>query len=180
MSDTIRPFCTLPATRIVQQNEHAVWVMGCFPVSPGHSLVIPKRHVGSFFEVSVEERRALLELLNQAKQSVQAQSHLDGFNIGINDGPAAGQTVPHLHTHLIPRYRGRSSALSGGPGPCLRPSPQRTVSRREADPLDVVHLSAIDESGPLRDSEEIWHCRPVESARLPTALRPRSPLAGVF
>lgn len=114
MSDTICPFCTLPATRIVQQNEHAVWVMDGFPVSPGHSLVIPKRHVGSFFEVSAEERLALLELLDQAKQSVQAQSHLDGFNIGINDGPAAGQTVPHLHIHLIPRYRGDLADPRGG------------------------------------------------------------------
>lgn len=114
MSDTICPFCTLPATRIVQQNEHAVWVMDGFPVSPGHSLVIPKRHVGSFFEVSAEERLALLELLDQAKQSVQAQSHPDGFNIGINDGPAAGQTVPHLHIHLIPRYRGDLADPRGG------------------------------------------------------------------
>ena len=88
--------------------------MDGFPVSPGHSLVIPKRHVGSFFEVSAEERLALLELLDQAKQSVQAQSHPDGFNIGINDGPAAGQTVPHLHIHLIPRYRGDLADPRGG------------------------------------------------------------------
>ena len=114
MSDTICPFCTLPATRIVQQNEHAVWVMDGFPVSPGHSLVIPKRHVGSFFEVSAEERLALLELLDQAKQSVQAQSHPDGFNIGINDGAAAGQTIRHLHMHLIPRYAGDRPDPRGG------------------------------------------------------------------
>ncbi|MFC4789036.1 MULTISPECIES: HIT family protein [Giesbergeria] len=114
MSEKICPFCTLPATRIVQQNEHAVWLMDGFPVSPGHSLVIPKRHVGSFFEVSPDERTALFELLEQAKQSVEAELHPDGFNIGINDGPAAGQTVPHLHIHLIPRYLGDLADPRGG------------------------------------------------------------------
>ncbi|GAB3361525.1 HIT family protein [Giesbergeria sinuosa] len=88
--------------------------MDGFPVSPGHSLVIPKRHVGSFFEVSPDERTALFELLEQAKQSVEAELHPDGFNIGINDGPAAGQTVPHLHIHLIPRYLGDLADPRGG------------------------------------------------------------------
>jgi diadenosine tetraphosphate (Ap4A) HIT family hydrolase len=114
MNEKICPFCTLPTTRIVQQNEYAVWVMDGFPVSLGHSLVIPKRHVGSFFEVSPDERTALFELLVQAKQSVQAEFHPDGFNIGINDGSAAGQTVPHLHIHLIPRYFGDLADPRGG------------------------------------------------------------------
>lgn len=88
--------------------------MDGFPVSPGHSLVILKRHIGSFFEVSSDERTALFELLVQAKQSVQAEFHPDGFNIGINDGPAAGQTVLHLHIHLIPRYLGDLADPRGG------------------------------------------------------------------
>lgn len=107
-------FCTLPASRVVGQNEHAIWIRDAFPVSLGHSLVIPKRHVGSFFEVSREELTALLDLLGQAKAAAVAEFHPDGFNIGINDGAAAGQTISHLHIHLIPRYAGDQEDPRGG------------------------------------------------------------------
>lgn len=96
------------------QNAHALWIRDGFPVSPGHSLVIPKRHIGSFFETSPQERAALLELLDQAQAAAGAEFHPDGFNIGINDGAAAGQTVPHLHIHLIPRFQGDQSDPRGG------------------------------------------------------------------
>ena len=98
------PFCSLPASRIVEENAHGVLILDGYPVSPGHSLVIPKRHVGSFFEVAEIERAALLALLDRAKELAAGQHRPDGYNIGINDGAAAGQTVPHLHIHLIPRY----------------------------------------------------------------------------
>ena len=108
------PFCTLPAQRILGQNEHAIWLRDGFPVSPGHSLVIPKRHMASFFDASEAERVALLELLDQAKAAAVAEFQPDGFNIGINDGPAAGQTIGHLHIHLIPRYLGDLADPRGG------------------------------------------------------------------
>jgi len=108
------PFCTLSQERIVEENEHALWIYDGFPVSPGHSLIIPKRHVGSFFEVSTEERLAMLVLLDQAKAAVDDQYHPDAYNIGINDGTAAGQTVPHLHLHLIPRYSADVPDARGG------------------------------------------------------------------
>lgn len=108
------PFCTLPPERIAGNNDHAVWIRDGFPVSPGHSLVIPKRHVASFFEVTAEERTAMLALLDEAKVAAEAESRPDGFNIGINDGPAAGQTVPHLHIHLIPRFKGDQVDPRGG------------------------------------------------------------------
>lgn len=111
------------AARVLGQNEHAVWIRDGFPVSLGHSLVIPKRHVGSFFEITPDERAALLELLDQAKAAAQAEFHPE-YNIGINDGPAAGQTVPHLHIHLIPRFRGDQTDPRGG---------VRWVSPEEAD-----------------------------------------------
>ena len=108
------PFCTLPADRIVEANELAVWVYDDYPVSPGHSLVITRRHVGSFFETTAAERSAMLSLLDSARASVGNRYSPDSYNIGINDGPAAGQTVPHLHIHLIPRYAGDRAEARGG------------------------------------------------------------------
>ncbi|ABD68944.1 histidine triad (HIT) protein [Rhodoferax ferrireducens T118] len=108
------PFCTLPDSRIVEENEHAILILDGFPVSPGHSLVIPKRHVASFFEITDIERAALFKLLDRAKDLVSNVHQPDGYNIGINDGAAAGQTVPHLHIHLIPRYDGDLVDPRGG------------------------------------------------------------------
>jgi diadenosine tetraphosphate (Ap4A) HIT family hydrolase len=105
------PFCSLPRERILGENDHAVWIRDGFPVSSGHSLVIPKRHTGSFFNTSDAERQALLDV---AKTRAAAEFAPAGFNIGINDGPAAGQTVPHLHIHLIPRYDGDQADPRGG------------------------------------------------------------------
>ncbi len=113
---SIKPcaFCTLPLQRILGENNHAIWIRDGFPVSPGHSLVIPKRHIGSFFEATDPERDALLRLLDIAKAAAEAEFHPAGYNIGINDGAAAGQTVPHLHIHLIPRYEGDIEDPRGG------------------------------------------------------------------
>lgn len=108
------PFCTLPADRIVASNDLALVVRDGFPISPGHTLVIPKRHFGSFFEATDEERDAMLTLLDQARRDIGGELAPDGFNIGINDGAAAGQTVPHLHLHLIPRFEGDVADPRGG------------------------------------------------------------------
>lgn len=108
------PFCTLPAGRVVEENEFALLILDGYPVSPGHSLVIPKRHVGSFFDATGHERAALLALLDKAKELVERAHRPAGYNIGINDGAAAGQTVPHLHIHLIPRFSGDREDPRGG------------------------------------------------------------------
>jgi diadenosine tetraphosphate (Ap4A) HIT family hydrolase len=108
------PFCTLPASRIVAESELGVVVKDAFPISPGHTLIIPRRHVGSFFDLTADERSSLLELLSSAKTGLESEFHPDGYNIGINDGPAAGQTVAHVHLHLIPRYAGDSPDPRGG------------------------------------------------------------------
>jgi diadenosine tetraphosphate (Ap4A) HIT family hydrolase len=107
-------FCTLDSSRIIASNDHAVAIRDGFPVSKGHTLIIPKRHIASLFEATVEEQAALLELLGQARQQLQDELKPDGFNIGINDGTAAGQTVMHLHIHLIPRYAGDQPDPRGG------------------------------------------------------------------
>lgn len=86
MESRFCPLCTLPAARIVAQNDYALWIYDGFPISPGHSLIIPKRHVCSFFDANPSERAALLELLDQAKATVDTEHHPSGYNIGINDG----------------------------------------------------------------------------------------------
>jgi len=107
-------FCTLPDNRILDKNQFGMVVRDGYPISPGHTLVIPKRHVGSFFELNPEEAADLMSLLRSAKNVLQVEFKPDGYNIGINDGASAGQTVPHLHIHLIPRYRGDSADPRGG------------------------------------------------------------------
>jgi len=85
-----------------------------YPLTKGHSLVIPRRHVATFFETTNEERRAMLELLDEAKVLLDREHGPDGYNIGINNGVAAGQTVMHVHLHVIPRYLGDTSDPRGG------------------------------------------------------------------
>jgi diadenosine tetraphosphate (Ap4A) HIT family hydrolase len=108
------PFCTLDQRRILIENELGRVIRDGFPISLGHTLIIPKRHVGSFFDVTEQERASLLSLLDQAKADLETEFSPAGYNIGINDGAAAGQTVPHLHIHLIPRYAGDSADPRGG------------------------------------------------------------------
>lgn len=108
------PFCQLDAACIVFSDDVTLVIRDAFPVSPGHTLIIPRRHVGSFFELTAPERASMFELLTQAKVELDETLQPDGFNIGINDGAAAGQTVPHLHLHLIPRYRGDTPDPRGG------------------------------------------------------------------
>jgi diadenosine tetraphosphate (Ap4A) HIT family hydrolase len=114
MSGHVCPFCYLPAERILGGNEHGWITRDACPVSPGHALVIPKRHLGSFFELSAVERDALLDLLTTARDQLDRELRPCSYNIGINDGPAAGQMVPHLHIHLIPRYEGDRPDPRGG------------------------------------------------------------------
>jgi diadenosine tetraphosphate (Ap4A) HIT family hydrolase len=108
------PFCTLEPSRIAGANALAVRFDDGFPITPGHSLIIPRRHFGSFFEATAEERTALLSLLDEAHAEAARAFSPHGFNIGINDGAAAGQTVPHLHIHLIPRRLGDVADPRGG------------------------------------------------------------------
>ena len=106
-------FCS-PRDRIVVENPLAFAIEDSYPVSKGHSLVIPRRHVASLFELSAEERLALLDALDRMKRRLDDKHAPDGYNIGINDGAAAGQTVMHLHVHLMPRYAGDTADARGG------------------------------------------------------------------
>ena len=114
MLDDACPFCSLPQSRVIDESQHGRLIRDGFPVSPGHSLVIPKRHVLSLFDTSEDERADLFRLLDAAKHIISKELNPDGYNVGINDGAAAGQTVPHLHIHLIPRYFGDLPDPRGG------------------------------------------------------------------
>lgn len=108
------PFCTAPAGCWLLQRDTAVALRDAYPVSPGHTLILPRRHVASFFDTTTAERADLLGLLDDARRLLQAEFAPSGYNIGINDGSAAGQTIDHLHIHLIPRYPGDRPDPRGG------------------------------------------------------------------
>jgi len=110
----ICPFCALPEERVLFRNDAAVAVRDAYPVTPGHTLVIPVRHVASVFDATRAESEAMLALLNTARDQLQVEFDPAGYNIGVNDGAAAGQTIGHLHIHLIPRYPGDRPDPRGG------------------------------------------------------------------
>lgn len=107
-------FLETPESTWVASNELAFAIRDGFPVTEGHTLVIPKRVVATWFEATPEERRAILDLVDVIKRELDETLHPDGYNVGFNDGEAAGQTVMHLHVHVIPRYRGDMDDPRGG------------------------------------------------------------------
>ncbi|MBE6069360.1 MAG: HIT family protein [Clostridium lundense] len=107
-------FCNYDKELIIAENKYAFAIMDKFPVNEGHTLVIPKRHFQSFFEASEEEVKAIYSLLHEVKEMLDIQYQPQGYNIGVNDGYHAGQTVMHLHVHVIPRYRGDVENPRGG------------------------------------------------------------------
>lgn len=100
------PFCKIAPERIVAETPLTFTIRERFPISPGHTLMISKRHFCSFFEATPDEERDLMQALHVAKSQLDYEFGPVGYNVEINDGSAAGQTVPHLHIHLIPRYEG--------------------------------------------------------------------------
>ena len=107
-------FCAIPEDEVLIDRPLALARRDTYPVSKGHTLIMPRRHVASFFETTEEERRAMLKLLDEMKARLDREHKPDGYNIGINNGPAAGQTVMHVHMHLIPRYAGDRADPRGG------------------------------------------------------------------
>ena len=107
------PFCNLETEKLLE-TEMSFAIYDGFPVNEGHALIIPKRHTANYFDLSLEEQKDCIELLNRVKGIVQAKYNPAGFNVGININEAAGQTVPHVHIHLIPRYEGDVEEPRGG------------------------------------------------------------------
>lgn len=108
------PFCDIPLERVINASVCAVAIRDGFPVSRGHTLIIPKRHVYSFFELSPGEINSCMSLLVSEQNRMAAEFGTIDFNVGINIGETAGQTVAHAHIHIIPRYKGDHPNPRGG------------------------------------------------------------------
>lgn len=108
------PFLSVPESEWVASNPLAFAIRDRYPVSPGHTLVIPRRPVATWFEATPEEQRALFELVEVVKRELDDTLKPQGYNVGFNVGEAAGQTVFHLHVHVIPRFTGDVADPRGG------------------------------------------------------------------
>ena len=106
------PFCS--ETSAILENELAFTRKDLFPVSEGHTLIISKRHVANYFQLTKDEQISILDLLNETKENLDKEFKPDGYNIGVNVNESAGQTVHHVHIHIIPRYTGDVSDPRGG------------------------------------------------------------------
>ena len=112
--DSDCPFCRPDGSRVFFEAELVFGLWDAFPVSDGHALLVTRRHIASWFDATPQERLALTEGVEAAQHSIRQRHTPDGFNIGMNVGAAAGQTVPHLHLHVIPRYAGDVLDPRGG------------------------------------------------------------------
>ena len=108
-------FCDMEENRIIAANDLAYVIYDGFPVTEYHSLIISIRHAATYFDLSAQEREACHQLLIESKENILGKdSTVDGFNIGMNSGESAGQTIFHCHIHLIPRRTGDSANPRGG------------------------------------------------------------------
>ena len=103
----------MPA-EVVAENAAAYARLDSHSLAAGHVIVVPRRHVADFFDMTADEQRAVLSLLNEARRLIGAKHKPDGYNIGVNIGAAAGQNRMHVHVHLIPRYAGDVADPAGG------------------------------------------------------------------
>lgn len=109
------PFCNPDSEReLIVESATAYAMFDKFPVSNGHTLIIPKKHCADYFDLTFREQSACMFMLNTVKEILKKKLNPDGFNVGINVSEAAGQTIPHVHIHLIPRYKGDTEEPRGG------------------------------------------------------------------
>ncbi len=108
------PFQDISKDRLLFESKYTKAFYDAYPVSEGHALVVPKRAVAGLFELSETAYHDVWIAVKEVRNMLHQAYHPDGFNIGINDGAAAGQTIVHTHIHIIPRYTGDSSDPRGG------------------------------------------------------------------
>ena len=111
MTDSNCPYCNYDEFDVIAQNEFGVILPEPHSLSKGHSVIIPLRHVSSFFDITDKERKSMLSLLEQARNELTLRHHPTGFHIGFNDGTVFGESTAHLHIHIIPRYENQNLAL---------------------------------------------------------------------
>ena len=143
------PFCSSPLPRLAFESDQFVVMWDGYPVSPGHALVIPRRHIGTWFDATRAEQIALLEGIERAKVEILRNHKPDGFNIGININAAGGQTVFHLHIHVIPRYAGDIPDPRGGVRNVI---PSKGNYLRSAS--GTQHLGSVPHDGALIRGED--------------------------
>lgn len=108
------PFCHPAPGTLVAESAHALAVRDAYPVSPGHTLVVPRAHAERLFDLPPEVQAEVWAMVARVREMLVAERAPAGFNIGVNDGASAGQTVPHAHVHVIPRYEGDVADPRGG------------------------------------------------------------------
>ncbi|MFC1671487.1 HIT family protein [Spirochaetota bacterium] len=108
------PFCSSSDDEVVLKNELAYAKYDEYPVNKGHILIIPFRHYSNYFGSTIDERNSLFDLVEECKQLCDKEYKPDGYNVGVNINESAGQTIFHVHIHLIPRYTGDMKEPRGG------------------------------------------------------------------
>ena len=114
MRDPNNPCLFCAPRAVTRRNALAYGTRDSYPVSPGHTLILPVRHCADFFDLSAEEVAACMELMAEERKALADEFKPDGYNVGVNVGRAGGQGVLHAHIHLIPRYAGDHPAPQGG------------------------------------------------------------------
>lgn len=148
------PFCRLSRrVEVICETATCVAFYDGYPVSPGHALIIPKRHVASYFDLTNHEREAMNVMLQYVKQKVDDRYHPDGYNIGINVNEAAGQSVFHVHMHLIPRYKGDVENPKGGVRGVI-PDKQKYSVTQESETVDVSTIMKKEKSYTLDEKRD--------------------------
>lgn len=115
----IKDFLEIPSSRIIYRDKYFFIIKDNYPVSPGHLLIISNQLRKDYFELTDQEKNHLQVSIGKGKELIEQEYRPDGYNIGMNCGEAAGQTVFHFHCHLIPRYKGDIENPSGGVRHCI-------------------------------------------------------------
>lgn len=113
-------FLEIDSDSIILEGKYLFAVFDKFPVSPGHTLIISKQVKETYFDLTYQEKHELLEMIDQLRSNLDNQYSPEGYNIGMNCGVTAGQTVMHFHCHLIPRYKGDMEDPRGGVRHCIK------------------------------------------------------------
>ena len=108
------PFCNVEPSEAWREGEYAIALADAYPVARGHTLVVPRKHVRTIYELPIPEQNGIWDLVGRVRERLITDFKPDGFNIGFNDGFAAGQTVEHAHIHVIPRCQGDVHDPRGG------------------------------------------------------------------